>query len=125
MALSGRYAKGDATLVASVPLVVLSVQQPGMLRTMNVYAANNDVTIKIVVDGLTVLNAPVTKTLGGSTPIGQGVEANGGTATYYVSNWGRMLNLPFNKSLEVSISHPSATPIYYSMDYVVDVKEGV
>lgn len=128
MGLSGRMINGNVpTLAVGASLVLMSeTGKAGMLRILGVTATGTGVTrLKIEVDGVTIYDkdAYYFFVVTASYPTqGMPISSHTGSALTLDANR-RLLNLPFNNSLKVTITniYTQASNIWYSADYTIDV----
>lgn len=135
MATSGRMLSGNiVSMAVGASLVILDeAGKPGMLRILGLtpgYGNQNYMKIKIELDGVTIYDKDAYNFFSPSSGIptmGQTMNIGSGSAIT-IDPVRRMLNIPFTKSLKITITNTFTSPhtqVWYAADYVIDVKEPV
>jgi len=126
MALSGRMFHGKVpTMAIGASVVVLNeVGKSGMLRVANIMSTTGTdaIEVKLEVDGIVIYNGSFQSIFGPTSSYAHGIGIASAN-TNGVSQWGKILNIPFTTSIKITVTqnHTTAADVYYSGDYVLDI----
>ncbi|WP_342577668.1 hypothetical protein [Psychrobacillus sp. FSL K6-2843] len=133
MGVSARRVFGATTFNNSPPLVaVIESGKSGMLRIARVDTNLSTLGVKIEIDGVIYANASFIDLFNNQSQ-GAARQVFGMPINYAptnvlnVDNAARLLNIPFNDSLKITLNAGTNTNINcsYSFEYVVDIKGSV